>query len=732
MEQERDDVFTLQLGNLPPGETVEIRLCFCMQLDFRAEGLYELRLPTVVAPRYIPGEATDHHGPGVESDTKTVPDASRISPPRLAPGFDPKVDFSLKVELLLPGLGLLGEIACSQHITHTSLEPGRVVVELSNEYERLNRDFVLRWRLSTAQALQSRMLQINQTEGAYGLLQLAAPAAAALRETGRDLIFLLDRSGSMGDYKMASASQACALLLGSLGPADHYAVLAFDDQMEWLKTDGAIWQRADEAGRERGLRFLARVDSRGGTELFVALQQALAQVTARSKSDNAPILVLLTDGQVGDESRILKAIQQDLGEATVYTVGIDTALNDSFLTRLARLGGGSSVAVSPGEKLAAALTQIAGEIGYPALTGLETNLPEMAPEPLPDLYQGRSLSVFYRGAPPADAVLRAQGVNGPVKLPLAPESVDFPALPRLWAKARIASLEDRYRLANAGDKQELKQMMIAISLEHRVLCRFTAWLAIDKAETIENAQRRIQVIQPVETPDQRANTGALPPPMAMPAPMPVSMPMAPPQTLRSSPKRKSAKKLQAELMDTDFIASAQSFPAAEAPAEEAEELFFSEDDDNQSELHAPIPPGRGLIGRLREWASPKQERAEAAPVLPGTPALRAAMLAFLSELALALEALSLGGETDGPALAAAREALLQELSLAKDAEQFPALQRLLRQEAARLIRALLAGNRDGLEPLISRCRTQLGLAQAEIDGEANVPVSSQPSWEQSI
>lgn len=785
MEQERDDVFTLQVGNLPPKERVEIRLSFCQQLDYREEGLFELRLPMVVAPRYIPGVHKDRSeiGMGVSLDTDLVPDASRISPPRLVPGFDPEVDLKLQVELLLAPGESLSRIACSQHLTQTALASDKVLIELARDGERLNRDFVLRWQAGSA-ALRSRLHYLQGPDGdGYGLLQLSAPASAALLQSSRDVIFLLDRSGSMGDYKMASASQACDLLLESMGPRDRYAVLAFDDQMEWMEPEN-VWQAADEVGRAKGHDFLTRVDSRGGTELFEAIQQALAKVRGRGEqSANTPILVILTDGQVGDESRILKAIQQDLGEAVVYTIGIDTALNDSFLTRLARLGGGTSVSVTPGEKLTAALKQIAGEIGYPVLWDLETGLPDMAPEPLPDLYQGRSLNVFFRGALPAEPGVKAQGASGVVKMHLQAETSDFPALPRLWAKARLQTLEDAFRLADAGAKQKIKESIIAISVEHQILCRFTAWLAVDEAETIQNADKRFRQVQPVEMPESwPAACAAPPPPPGMPAPMLQAMPAAAPMPL-------------AGLMRAKKSAAPRSMMAPGAPGGGARGGFTEADDERQDSFgtlaggygggghplaqaaapeglceadadeaaaYPPSPsstgslssslanqPAReqakreeadtGIFGKLKEMvggmvsglapkpqahtqahAQTQEPMPEAQPAQARRPAaaksesqLQLRVSGFLNALSAALDQLAGGQSVDADKLAQQREELLLALGTSSQADQLPALQRLLRQESQRLLKALQAGTRDGLEPLIDRCRQQVEKARQE-------------------
>lgn len=750
MEQERDDVFTLQVGNLPPGENVEIRLSFCQTLDYREEGLYELRLPMVVPPRYIPGAPKEGAptGVGVESDTAVVPDASRITPPRLAPGFDPRVDLQISVEWLNAGEGL-SRIACSQHATQTELMSGCLRIELARDDERLNRDFVLRWQAG-AEALRQRMYYVKGPDTDYGLLQLSAPAAGALLQNRRDVIFLLDRSGSMGDYKMASAAQACALLLDSLGPRDRYAVLAFDDRMEWFAPE-QIWQPADEAGRARGQRFLKQIESRGGTEMFTAIQQALKQIQGRTGDAQTPILVILTDGEVGDESRILRAIQQELGEAVVYTVGIDTAVNESFLSRLARLGGGTSVSVAPGEKLAAALKQIAGEIGYPALWQLATNLPEALPQPLPDLYLGRSQSILFSGTLPAEPRLTAQSPTGAVRMHLQAKEADFPALPRLWAKARIQALEDAFRIADADAREPLRQQMIALSVEHQLLCRFTAWLAVDEAEVVAGSGQRVQQVQPVEMPAlwqagaAPPMPGAMPPPPVMFAPPGVLPPSTMPQPMGApipaspAPQRSrklSAKKAQAAFGQTGMLAGG----GASAAGDKGAEVFSTAGFKHQMEENLPVQfdadesfhesaadQGSGFFDKLKQWVAPPRPQqpapAQAAKPLPADTELAEASTAFLQALETALQQLETQQQPELAELQHLREALIELLSHSAEAERRPALQRLLRQESQRLLKALETGSFDGLAPLIERCRARLKQVRSE-----NAETQTEPFW----
>ncbi len=489
LEQERDDVFTVQVGNIAPGEEITVRLTYSERLPFFEDGRTELRLPLVVAPRYVGGEELprEQAGHGVERDSSTVPDASRITPPRLAPGFDPRVALGIEVELF----GSVGELACSQHAVRSSAGPESARVQLSREREPLDRDFVLRWKLA-AEKVKPALL----VHGEYAMLSLVAPAREGYLSTPRDVVFVVDRSGSMQGSKMVSAARACSLLLRTLGPRDRFAVQAFDDAVEWMPGG---FTPADEGGIERGEKWLRDIFARDGTELDAAMREALAEIRKLGLSEGrVPVVVLLTDGQVGDESSALKRLQGELGDARVFTVGIDSAVNDGFLKRLAALGGGTSTFVAPGARLEDALQAVGREIGTPLITGLRISgeVGEAAPSRLPDLFAGRATSIFFRGRGPVTVTGRwADGARYEEKI--EPREAPLAAIDHLWARARIMDLEDQFRLSHA---EQVKKHIVALSIQHALLTRFTAFVVIDESEPVNKGGSRRTAVQPVEMP----------------------------------------------------------------------------------------------------------------------------------------------------------------------------------------------------------------------------------------
>src|SRR3954471_21954356 len=489
LEQERDDVFTVQIGNLTPGDVVVVRLTYSERLPFFEDGRTELRLPLVVAPRYVGGQELprEQAGHGVVADSTTVPDASRLTPPRLAPGFDPRVALGIEVELF----GGFSELACSQHAVSTAAGPEAARVTLSRAREPLDRDFVLRWRLAS-EKVRSQVV----VHGGYAMLSLVPPAREGFLGPARDVVFVLDRSGSMQGAKMASAARACALLLRTLGPRDRFAALAFDDRVEWMD---AGFLAADEGGIDRGERWLRGVVARGGTELDLAMADALERLRTRGDGGGrAPVVVLLTDGQVGDESSALKRLQSAVGEARVFTVGIDTAVNGGLLRRLAALGGGTSTLVEPGTRLEDALQAVGREIGTPLITDLRVSgeISDLAPGRMPDLCAGRAAAAFFRLDGRRMKVTGRFADGSAFEQEVEAREAPLAAIDHLWARARIADLEDEFRASHAD---ALKKEIVALSIRHTVLTRFTAFLVVDD-EVVNRAGGRRTVVQPVEMP----------------------------------------------------------------------------------------------------------------------------------------------------------------------------------------------------------------------------------------
>ena len=325
-----------------PGDLATVELTMAGVLPYR-DGEVTFRFPLVVAPRYMPGVPLSGPsvGAGTAVDTNAVPDASRISPPVLLPGFPNPVRLSLVIDVYEPADDLRVSLFTVWGEDHGDVR--RLIVQPG---ERLDRDFILRFRLGGDHVRTSLTLHPDAGVGASGEGTLALTIVPPALGTGhkpqpRDVVLLLDRSGSMEGWKMVAARRAMARMIDTLGDADRFAVLAFDDRIEAPPSgrQGRQLIAASDRNRFRAVEFLAKVESRGGTEITRPLDQAVGLLDAAG-DDRDRILVLVTDGQVGNEDQVLQKVGPRLKPIRVFTLGIDQAVNEGFLAPADRAGAG--------------------------------------------------------------------------------------------------------------------------------------------------------------------------------------------------------------------------------------------------------------------------------------------------------------------------------------------------------------------------------------------------------
>ncbi|HSN28553.1 MAG TPA: VIT domain-containing protein, partial [Kofleriaceae bacterium] len=502
-EEERAGVFTLRVGNLMPAETATVRLSLVGPLPVD-DGEVTFRFPLVVAPRYMPGTALagDQAGLGTAPDTDLVPDASRISPPVLLPGCPNPVRLGLRVAL---EDAFISDVASSLHAVTSKNRDARIIEVQPGE--KLDRDFILRWRVG-GRELASSLVCVDDADGKAGtfMLTFVPPTTTAVAAKPRDVVFLLDRSGSMEGWKMVAARRALGRMIDTLTSRDRFRVIAFDDHIESIP---ASLEPATDRTRFRAVEAIAKIDARGGTELAEPLEQAM-RAFGGAYDDRERVIVLVTDGQVGNEDHLVRSANAGLKNIRMFTLGIDQAVNGAFLKRLASAGGGLCELVESEDRLDQVMAKVHRRIGVPVATelaisasGLDLSRATITPKKLPDVYAGSPAVIFgrYGGTAPSDATIAVEGTSfgDPLKLTIARDPIARgPSgwLGASWARAYIRDLEDRYA---AGD-HSVEATIVKTSKELTVLSRFTAFLAVDTSAVVNNGGRLKQVVQPVEQP----------------------------------------------------------------------------------------------------------------------------------------------------------------------------------------------------------------------------------------
>jgi len=433
VEQERSNMFRNSVANVGPGETVLIQIEY--QAPVRQQrGEFSLRLPLVVGPRYVP--------PHSLADATAVADAGAVT----APLADPKLGNSLNpVSIavhLAPGFAPANLISPYHKVSISDDGPQARTIRLADGSVPADRDFELRWRSATADPVLGVWHQ-KQDGKHYVMAAITPPTADAIGPVPpREMIFVIDNSGSMAGDSMAEAKKSLLHALDTLRPQDRFNVIRFDDTMTLL-FETPVAASADQIAIAR--RFTEGLDANGGTEMLPALKAAL--VDADPGSTMLRQLIFLTDGSISNEREMLEEVGAHAGRSRIFMVGIGSAPNNYLMTRMAEVGRGTYTNIGSAAEVEARMTALLDRLKAPAVRNLKVAVSgsamEIVPADLPDLYAGEPLVLLGR-ADDLAGTLVVSGLIGDkpwrTEVRLA-DAIDSPAVARLWAKRRIDDVE---------------------------------------------------------------------------------------------------------------------------------------------------------------------------------------------------------------------------------------------------------------------------------------------------
>lgn len=509
LEQERPNVFTQSVANIPPGESIDVELRYLQTLSYDS-GEYEFVFPTVVGPRYLPGDplARAPSGAGGRPDTDRVPDASRISPPVLGQGV--RTGHDLSIDVVAEAGGPIVAWAAPAHAVTAELAGPLLKVALARKHEIPNRDFVLRYRSAGARPTARLFLGPADKRGGHFMLHVEPPRLDVDALVGaRELLFVVDVSGSMHGPPLALAKAAVREALAGARPVDTFDVITFAGGTRRLF--GAP-RPASEANLRQALEFVDGLVAGGGTEMAAAVDTALA---APVEGGRHRYVFLLTDGYIGEEAEIARAArtlvdrQRKAGRrARVFGVGIGESPNSHLIAAISRAGDGAALHVRQPLDLPRAAQSFRRTIDSPVLTDVAVDWGALAVDDLsqalpPDLLATRPLVLHgrYTGAVPTALHLRARvgarSVTFPIEVVRSAESAD--TLARLWARDRIGDLE--LTMATTTDHHQVDRAradILALGLQHRLVTPFTSFVAVDRSRRVTRSMETI--VQPVEVP----------------------------------------------------------------------------------------------------------------------------------------------------------------------------------------------------------------------------------------
>jgi len=504
LNQERPNIFTQSVANILPGEQIKITISYVETLKYEA-GTYEFVFPMVVGPRYIPGQPSgEKRGNGFAPDTTQVPDASRITPKMAPAGFRSGHDVSLDIQL---DAGLLIDALDSKtHPIDIERPDARSAhIRLKEAATIPNKDFVLRYDVAGG-SIQDAILTHRSDKGGFFTMILQPPDRVAVQDvTPKELVFVLDTSGSMEGFPIEKAKETMKLAMDSLYPSDTFNLITFAGNTDILFPHPV--PATKENIRKAQLLLSGRGGS-GGTEMMTAIKAALEP---SDNQDHVRIVCFMTDGYVGNDMEIISEIQKH-PNARVFGFGIGESVNRFLLDKMAEAGRGEVEYVGLNDDGSAAARRFHERIRNPLLTDISIDwngLPvaDVYPQRIPDLFSAKPLILSGRFTSPANGTIRLKGkVAGndfvrdiPVSFPETMASHDV--LSSLWARRRIDELMSQdYAGAQSGRmKPDLKQTITQVGLEYRLMTQFTSFVAVEEMIVTDgNQPRRIDV--PVEVP----------------------------------------------------------------------------------------------------------------------------------------------------------------------------------------------------------------------------------------
>lgn len=476
VEQSRPNLFRTAVANIGPGEAVEVEIGYWQAVDYR-DGDFSLSLPLTLTPRYTPTFQFEvEPGPMPAVCAEDCVELERVPQVRsahaLPDALPPTVSLRADLDAGVP----LTEVGSPTHAVSVSADGRGWRVELADLVEASDRDFELRWRPRPSTQPRSAVFTETRDGEHYALVMVLPPTVQAER-LQRELMLVIDHSGSMHGESMAQAIAALDLALSRLGPEDRFNVVRFNHRAARLFTESVP---ATSENLEQARRHVAALRAEGGTEMAAAIELAFAGHPAPGYLRQ---VVLATDAAIDNEQSLFAQIEARRGEARLFPVGIGSAPNSHFLRKASELGRGSWVLVRDIGEVAARMDTLFAKLDRPALRDLELHWPtsaEVYPERTPDLYHGEPLQLVAR-LPALHGELRVQGAarHQPWAERIALRAgIDSPGVGRLWGRARLDVLDDALR--RGADADEVRAASLKVALAHGLVSRYTSLVAVER------------------------------------------------------------------------------------------------------------------------------------------------------------------------------------------------------------------------------------------------------------
>lgn len=480
IEQQRPNVFTNAVANIGPDEKVVVQIEYQQSVRL-ADDRFSLRLPLVVAPRYNPANA-EPVVQGIEAnagqnDGRGQTENSPIETPLIAPGEALRNPVTITVTLKA-GLPLETVESRYHKVKIETVDDETRRITLDGEASA-DRDFVLDWSPPAGSMPNIGLFREHVGKDDYVLAYITPPTLAAAERPEREIVFVIDNSGSMGGTSIGQARQSLDYALSRLQPGDRFNVIRFDDSMTKFFPDSVAASPENIADARR---YVAGLYASGGTEMLPPLHAALDD---SHQADGLRQIVFLTDGEISNEQQLLDVIAAQRGRSRIFMVGIGSAPNTYLMNRAAELGRGSFTHIGAAEEVNEHMRALFSKLENPAATDLTATFSQgnvdRTPALLPDLYRGEPLVIAARMDKATGNVTVKGNIDGQAwekTLPLD-DAAEAEGISKIWARRRIADAEVDKTLQRIT-QQQADARILDLALEHHLVTRLTSLVAVDR------------------------------------------------------------------------------------------------------------------------------------------------------------------------------------------------------------------------------------------------------------
>ena len=482
LEQQRPNLFITKVANIPPGETMTVRISFQSTIRF-ADGQFGLYFPLTITPRYTPAANPAYNDDHLASKTNThwittadIQDAENITPPMT--DITKPVSISVTLDT---GFSALTVTSNTHDIITTTGEPQDTNirrVSLANKTIPADRDFKLSWSPQPSETPVAAVFRQDKNhphgKETFASVMLMPPQQLFTgAELAREVVFVIDTSQSMSGDPIRQARRMLTIGIERLSANDYFNVLAFDSSTR--KLFGQAVKATDE-NKARAISRVEKLIANGSTEILGALQFALQ---SHATEQNFRQIVFITDGSVGNESDMFRYLVDHIGNSRLFTVGIGSAPNTWFMRKSAELGRGTYTSIANTTELASKALTLLAKLEQPAITDIKIHFntdtpPEVYPVIIPDVYMrepvqadARWMDEVTRGNIKISGLFAGQAWEQTISLTSPadqkPTTNNQPWLDKLWAKRKMESLENSLLLNN--NNETIEKLVTDIALK---------------------------------------------------------------------------------------------------------------------------------------------------------------------------------------------------------------------------------------------------------------------------